>query len=342
MVLCGANGETLKEMGNALCVKDLMMKTSGGGGSTDHDDDNFSEWKNGIMKPFIQNILGNVDDEIMSIANKIFLSIDSKLESDFNNFVKETFSVSVDLCNFEGDSTGEREKINNWVEQQTNHLIKDLLPASFIKKDTRLVLLNAIYFMGNWKFEFDPKLTEENETFHILDGETCTVTMMNKRSEKILYGEEDGYKWVNLPYTSMDYSITIIIPVSNNSRSVVTKKTESKFDKWVVDRLSKKTEINQKKFSTVERPLTQLSLPKFDIEYSTSLNDVLSGEPFSMKKAFSNTADFSKMTKEPVFISSVIHKAIIKVNEKGTEAAAATAVEMRTKSKKSKPVKTYL
>ncbi|KAG2379570.1 hypothetical protein C9374_006687 [Naegleria lovaniensis] len=316
MTMCGASNETLRDMASGLSIPFSM--------------DQFAEFKQQVMKPFMSKMMKQVLDKNSSelaLANRIYVAHNATLVKEFQDFVKEAFDSQVETCNFEQNASNERIKINEWVEKQTNHLIKNLLPQQAVNRDTRVILVNAIYFLGTWKTQFDKKLTKNNQLFYLLNHDeqskdrTCKVTMMNMSNAKVPYGSNNCYKWVRLYYSNTEFSMTLVLPESNPQQ--VTVESEKKLDEFISQQVASPCP-----FSTSETKLTTLSIPKFNIEYETSMSEILKQTPFSMTSAFQNS-DFSNLSaNEPLQISDVIHKAVIKVDESGTEAAAATAVVM--------------
>ncbi len=213
--------------------------------------------------------------------------------------------------------------INQWVENRTNNLIKDLVPEGAIDPLTRLILTNAIYFKGTWKFQFDPVNTT-NRSFETLDGSTVqTETMViNNTEDNFSYTETDTVQILELPYTGESISMVIILPKdSNDLSSVIDSITYEQLSQWL---------------NALEQRHLDIYLPKFKIETTYSVGDYL--KSMGMNQAFTPSADFSGITGgKDLYIDEVIHKAYIDVNEEGTEAAGATAVMMRLTSVQDEP-----
>ena len=320
MVLIGARDETRTQMMKALSV--------GGGFSNDHV--GFETWQNTVLQPFVKDFLEKTkhDDKVMAMANRLFLANDLKINREYSDFVLDTYKASVGWSDFEKDPQGEREKINQWVEGKTNQLIKNLLSPMDINSNTRMVVVNAIYFLGEWKEKFNKKFTKEKVTFRQTAEQhgsgQILVNMMTKQGTNTQYGESDGFKWVKLPYSNTNYAMTFIIP----STDELTNESERQFHNWVVEKLPNFS------LQTQSIKLDTLSIPRFHMQHEESLGDILQSEPFSMTLPFSAEADFRGLTstEEDLTISKVIHKAVIKLNEEGTEAAAATAVVVTRKA----------
>jgi serpin B len=207
---------------------------------------------------------------------------------------------------FIDDPDGSRQEINTWVSDQTNAKIQNLLPEGSVTGDTRLVLTNAIYFKASWDTPFDSKVTTTG-TFTRLDGSTVQAPMM-QRGDSYAYAETDAYQAVSLPYVGKNVSMVVIVP----------KGSFADFE----------TALTGDVLGTLLGSLTATSgsvtLPKFGTQSAFSLKDALTA--LGMTDAFM-AADFSGMDGQTdLFISDVIHKSFVAVDEAGTEAAAATAV----------------
>ena len=216
---------------------------------------------------------------------------------------------------FTADAEKLRLQINIWVEEQTNDLIKNLLPQGVIDDLTRLVLVNAIYFKGTWLTEFDPKKTRD-APFYTSKDENKRVPMMHTKST-VPYTHSGNASIVALPYKGDRLSMLLVVPDSRDGLAEIEAALDAKTIATWTRRLSP-TKIF-------------LWMPKFKMESSFSLSETL--KKLGMPRAFSTTAQFGGISNDPqLYISAVIHKAFVEVNEEGTEAAATTAVVMSTRS----------
>jgi serine protease inhibitor len=249
----------------------------------------------------------NADSDIeLAIANSIWMDLGFEAKEDFIERNKKYFSSEVREIDF--SDAGTVDVINGWIADATRDKIEKMLDK--IPYDAVMYLINAIYFKGNWTDEFDESLTSDDD-FYLAGGSTRKVPMMNKR-EKLLYCSGDGFSGVELPYGQEKMAMYIILPDEGKSVDSVIGSLDA--DRWkeTVQSFSEKQVI--------------LSMPKYKMEYGVKLlNDVLTN--MGMGIAFSLDADFSGI-RQDIFISRVLHKAVIEVNEKGSEAAAATVVEM--------------
>ena len=203
--------------------------------------------------------------------------------------------------------------INGWVSRSTRGLIDRIIEA--IHPDARLYLINAIYFKGRWQIEFDPSLSHEG-TFRLAGGTEKEVPMMT-RSGSFRYAENPGLQVVRLPYGSGRTAMYVFLPEAADGLSGFLEGLDDRvFADWM------------SKLSTREGDVT---IPRFKIEYECGL--VPSLKRLGMRDAFSaSKADLSRISRERLFISEVKHKAVVDVNEEGTEAAAVTSVEIRATS----------
>ncbi|MDY6834765.1 MAG: serpin family protein [Chloroflexota bacterium] len=246
----------------------------------------------------------------LNIANAIWGQHGFEFQTPFLDTLKQHYGAGLRLLDFISAPDKSRITINDWVSDQTEEKIKDLLQEGTITSDTRLVLTNAIYFNAAWKSQFGEDLTKDAE-FTLLDDSNVTIPMMIQ-TDHFKYFNGDGFEAVELPYDGNEISMLILLP-----------------DPGEFAELENSLDANKLVSTIDELQYTNISLnmPKFENECSFGLRDQLSA--MGMPIAFSTAADFSGMrTPSDLFISDVIHKAFISVDEAGTEAAAATAVVM--------------
>lgn len=248
----------------------------------------------------------------LNIADSVWGQTDYPFEADYLDTLALYYGASVYLLDFQADPDGSRETINSWVEDQTNDRIKDLIPEGGLSSDTRFVLTNAIYFKAAWASPFESELTEDGD-FTRLDGSTVSVPFMFQH-EPAPAVEGDGFVAVELLYDGDAYSMVAILPDEGTFTDFEASLDGPAFQS-ILDSLS---------WGDVE-----LSLPKFQTESQFSLTDAL--QALGAVVPFTAGADFTGISSTgDLFISSVVHKSFIAVDEEGTEAAAATAIEMGT------------
>jgi serpin B len=244
----------------------------------------------------------------LNIVNAIWGQKDYSFLTDFLDVLAENYGAGLRILDFMTETEKSRLIINDWVSDQTEDRIKDLIPQGAIDELTRLVLTNAIYFNAAWEYPFDKKMTA-NGPFYLLDGGQVTVPMM-RQTESFGYTQGEGYQAVELLYDGDELSMVILLP-EDGQFEVFEEGLEA-------DKVS--DIISDLQFAEVT-----LTMPKFEFDSEFSLKDTLA--EMGMPIAFSGAADFSGMTGTPdLCISEVLHKAFVSVNETGTEAAAATAV----------------
>lgn len=250
----------------------------------------------------------------LQMANALWAQEDYQFLEAYFDIVKKYYGGEIENVDFKTNAEGVRQRINNWVEEQTNDKIMDLIPSGALTPITRLVLTNAIYFKGTWVKQFDKEHTVESP-FSITTNDTVNVQMMSMGDEKFNYAETDDFQVLELPYDGDELSMLILLPK----------------DDWL-DTLES---IDDQKLSELRGILVEqevdVYLPKFKLETKYFMKPSL--VKMGMPTAFSGSADFSGMTGRMDFaIDEVIHQAFVEVDEEGTEAAAATAVIMRTTS----------
>ncbi len=251
----------------------------------------------------------------LSLANSLWGQQGFDFLPEFLDLLAEHYGAGMRLVDFATDPESARQAINQWASDETRERIQGLIPPGAIDALTRLVLANAIYFKAAWMHPFEAEATGP-APFHRLDGTTVEVPMM-RQEESYAYALGDGYQALVLPYESGNVSMVILLPDEGRFQAV----EEALGPSMVEDIMAGLT----------HGPVL-LSLPKFRFESSFSLGEALTA--LGMTDAFEpEQADFSGMDgRRDVYIGAVLHKAFVSVDEKGTEAAAATAVIMRITS----------
>ncbi len=249
------------------------------------------------------------DSFTLSISNGLWVQNGFNLLDEYVSEVTRYYSAAVRNLDFIDDSEGSRETINEWVAQSTLNRILDLIPPGSLDEDTRVVLTNAVYFKASWRKPFNERSTED-APFTLVGGSTIDVPMMNQ-TDFFNYVATEGCEAVELDYAAGNASMLILLPDG--------------------DMAEFQQGFNADMLETIKRRLSScnvsLSMPKFEFSRSMQLSDLL--QDLGMESAFGSAADFSGFTGSPdLFISKVLHKAFVKVDEAGTEAAAATAVVM--------------
>ena len=252
----------------------------------------------------------------LRVANRLWGQKGFEFLSDFLQTTRKHYEAELGVVNFVENTEGARQEINRWVEIQTEEKIKDLLPPGILNARTRLVLTNAIYFKGNWQQQFNKDGTKD-APFHVLADKEVTVPMMHQ-TERFGYKATDDLQVLEMPYTNGDLSMIVLLPNEIEGLPLLeTKLTEARLQEWI---------------NGLRRQKVRVYVPKFKMESQFGLKETL--QAMGMTLAFDDQeADFSRMNSgNGLYISAVVHKAFVDVNEEGTEAAAATGVVMALKS----------
>jgi len=271
-----------------------------------------------ILRPNFAAIYNNInegaEDYELKTGNALWVQYDYPFLEDYMNRVERYYGGKAANVDFVKETEKSRETINSFIAEQTNNKIKDLIPAGFLDSITRLVLTNAIYFKGIWEWQFDESDTREGD-FKIAPDNIVKTQMMNMRPDKAMfnYADTGDLRILELPYKGGKISMLILLP-SENLDVIESTLTAEKLDEY-------KSQMKKTKMDLI-------SIPKFEFDTKYFMKKTLSA--LGMPTAFSQNADFSGMTGErDLFIDFVIHQAYVKVDEEGTEAAAATAVGMK-------------
>ncbi|MBO0996027.1 serpin family protein [Bacillus sp. SD088] len=298
MVYNGADAETKEEIAKALQMEGIDV--------TDLNKANAS---------LMSMLHDHSEDVELTVANSIWLNEHFHFQEHFKDNTEDYFNAmiqEIDVHDSKASNT-----INDWVKKATNGKIEDIVDSS-LDPNMVSILINAIYFNGNWTYEFNQELTED-QPFHLEDGSSTEVPIMTL-NEELAYMENEYIQAVTLPYgDDEDMSMNVILPKENSSlEEVHSLLANESWQDWQQELTSQEGTV---------------MLPKFQLEYETTLNESL--EKLGMRTAFDeNKANFSKMIQEedPLWISEVKQKTFIDVNETGTEAAAATSTEIKTTS----------
>lgn len=251
--------------------------------------------------------LPKVDEKVnLNIANSVWYKNSFSVESNFLNTLQTSFQAEVTPLNF-GDPNA-KNMINQWVSRKTQSRIPTIIDQ--IQADDVMFLINAVYFKGDWKYQFAPENTTD-WLFTLSNNTTKKVKMMNMQAD-VAYSQQNNYTAVVLPYSKGNFNLTLILPNSNqNIRDFLGKYTV--------------TEWNSLQNSLKSTHKVNVGLPKFTLEYEIQLKDAL--QRMGMTEAFSDKANLSKISsKGGLFVNSVKHKTFVQVDEKGTEAAGVTSI----------------
>ena len=250
-------------------------------------------------------------DVALHTANSLWPQMGYTFLPAFLDLCQRYYGVAITPVNYAADPAGARQQINAWVEAMTQDKIKELLKPHYVTPLTTLILVNAIYFKGNWASQFDEQDTD-NGPFYRLAGDAVAVPMMSQKA-RFGYRETDELQVLELPYVGGDLSMVVLLPRDRAGLPALEVSLTA-------DSLALWTE-------SPHPAEVRVLLPRFRLTGEFDLGDTLVA--LGVRDAFTSAADFSGMTgQRDLFISNVVHKAMVEVNEEGTEAAAATAVAM--------------
>jgi len=292
MTMNGAAGETF----------DAMKKTLRYDGKT------LEEINETYLK--LMNEMVSVDPLVLiEIANSVWVEKRLEVKSQFMSDLETWYKA--EAREFDVTDPGAVDMVNNWIEDKTHDKIKNMLET--MDSDLAMLLINAIYFNGKWRHQFEKSETQ-NKPFFITPGASVQVAMMHQNAN-LAIAYTGNSTLVELPYGQGNYSMVVMLPDEGATTSdAASLLTQSNWNTWMNNLGNNVTEVD-------------LSFPRFKYEYKRKLNDDLIN--LGMGIAFSDWADFSKISNTGLAVSFVLHQSFIDVNEEGTEAAAATIVGIR-------------
>lgn len=298
----GARGETETELRNVL---DITLPT-----------DAYTAAMGGLSN----SLEKKSDGERLAINNALWLDEKLVVEQPYSAMMKAAYNAGEYRVDYRGNPNAARLKINDWVADNTENLIKDLLAQPNVDEDTRAVLVNTIYMKADWASPFTKEATRDDD-FYLTQSLPIKTPMMRQEAF-FKYDEGQGYAAVEMPYQNRNLSMVVFLPSKKSGLAALERRLLSKpsdLEKALSD-LSEKDPVK-----------VDLKLPKVKLKNRYPLKDVL--KDMGMARTFSNQADFSGMvvpSKQPdgdgIKIGEVIHQTFLEIDEKGTEAAAATAI----------------
>lgn len=288
MTYNGASGETQAAMAEALALQDMTLEELNQANAA------------------LETILEQADPAVnIGIANSLWGREDMVFNPAFLQRNQDFYQAEVQMLDF--SDAAAKDIINEWVNDSTAGKIPQIVDQ--ISSDEVLFLINAVYFNGTWMQPFNPRQTQQ-QAFHRADGTEVTVPMMAQGGD-FQYLETDQFQGIHLPYGKGRLSMVVLLPREGSSLSDLQQSlTPEAWQNWMTQ---------------FGRQPGMVQLPRFESEFGTSLNDAL--KALGMEVAFDpEAANFGGMGDAQLFISTVQHKTYIKVDEAGTEAAAATSV----------------
>ncbi len=246
---------------------------------------------------------------IVRIANREFHDTDFSPVAGYDEQLMRWFGAGIEPLPFATDQEGSRQHINAWVSDKTEALIPDLIPQGAITPATVMVLVNALYLKAQWASQFDTAMTVDG-SFTRLDGSVATVHFMHDNQLSTTTTTGDGYTAIDLPYAASDLSMLVIVPASGRYNEI-----ESDLGASLVDTIE----------SSLQPTEVDLYLPKWESDTAFNLRDAIEGD-----LGVTGLFDVPQLggIGQDVVVSDALHAAKIKVDESGTEAAAATAIVM--------------
>jgi len=285
----GAEGETHQQIGNTLYVK----------GEED-------DWLEASGK-FSRMLNSETDGFELRMANRLWGQENYTFRPDYIERLDKHLGAPLGQVDFVQNTENSRRLMNQWVAGETNQRIKDLIPEGVLNDMTRLVLTNAIYFKADWANQFKKQSTSDS-LFYLASNRTTTVPLMFQK-ERFPYHGDKNFQVLSLPYKTGDMSMLIVLPRRvDGLQDLEQILTKEQIDQW---------------HAQLTRREVRVYFPRFKMTTEFRLKEPL--VELGMVRAFSDRAEFGRISsQDPLQISEVIHKAFVEVDEKGTEAAAAT------------------
>jgi serpin B len=248
---------------------------------------------------------------IVQVGDGVWIRKGEKLKKSYVKRVAKNLKAQIASLDFARAPERSRKAINKWIAQHTGQKIKELLPDGAVTKDTEAVLANAVYFLGAWADAFDKEMTTDG-TFSRADGKDVTVPMM-QRSGTASYADTGDARILELPYQGSDLAMDLVLPDDGTSLHDLEVSVGQRIDGWTA--------------ALTEQDDVQIAIPRFHIDQSTNLHQML--VDLGLGKLFEGV-DMSNMLAKggELAVTGAYHQTVVDVNEKGTEAAAATAVVM--------------
>ena len=308
MTYAGARGQTAQQMAQTLHFRTDQEQLAAGFGQLQRQLQT-SEQNQGMT---------------LSLANGLWCQQAHSFLPAFLNLARNTYQATVKQVDFRTQAEPTRVQINQWVSRQTQGKITDLLQPGVLDPLTRLVLVNAIYFKGKWERQFNPTNTQ-NAPFAVSSQRQVTVPLMHLQAN-FAYAETNGVQMLELPYTGQRLSMLVLLPKAvDGLQALEGTLSQPTLESWL---------------GRLRQAKVNVFLPRFKLTARFSLGRTLA--QMGMPDAFSPAADFSGMDgARDLFISAVVHKAYVDVNEEGTEAAAATGTVMKMLAIRPVPVMTF-
>lgn len=296
MVYAGANGLSKREISEVFGFS--------------FDNQKFLETM-GSYNNYLSELQNDTNYEF-ALANKVFIEQTYKVLNQYSENIKNYFGGAFEQVDFIKRFKFVEQHINTWVENQTKERIKNLIPAGTLDDNTRLVLVNTIYYKSDWKFTFNEELTQKKD-FHLNKSSKVSTDFMIQRQKNIPYFENSNFQVLELPYSNGKFSMLVLLPKNSNEEEIFN---------LIPDFKSYLTMV-----SGLKNQYVYFEIPKFKIE--SSFDFVESLKSMGIRNSFTDFADFSGISgSKDLKISKIVQKVFFEIDEKGSEAAAATAIIM--------------
>ncbi|TVR72506.1 MAG: serpin family protein [Sphaerobacteraceae bacterium] len=296
MLLAGADGDTRDAIGEVLHIEDP-------------DDPEILRQHQALITE-----LTEADEDVeLAIANSLWANQGTPLEPEYLSEMEDYLGALVEEIDLGSEDAV--DQIDEWVADNTNDRIEEMAEALGVPDPNMvLILLNAVYFLADWTEPFDPDMTDEEAIFTTVSGDEVTVSMMTK-DDTHLHAQMDGYQMVRLPYGDDErFAMDVILP--DEESDIHQLREGFDLEEW------------QQAEADLNEDRVNVAMPSFELEYDTggALNEVL--EDLGMGIAYTGEADFTPISELAPFLSTVVQKTYIRVDEEGTEAAAVTGGAM--------------
>ncbi|XP_031779676.1 antichymotrypsin-2 isoform X1 [Nasonia vitripennis] len=292
LLLHGTDGETREEIKSGLNLNDL------------------DKTQEELQSLFMH--LNNVTDADLQLTNGIYVDSNFQLRDCFMSKSQEYYQTSVEKMIFQNSDVAANQ-INEWVKEKTKNKILNIISSNDIDKYTKVILINALYFKSSWLNPFESQFTEKRKFFNIDGIETYVPTM--HKTFNVLHGHIKSLRssFIKMKYLSKEFEMILILPDEKDG----LRELEKNFD-W--------NKISKASCLTTE---VELFLPKFKVEATINLKSAL--KKLGMNAMFTERANFSRMAEKALYVDRVLQKIIVEVDEKGSEAAAATVAQIRSR-----------
>ena len=297
----------------SMTANGAVGETKNGIKETLHQDNLSDQEINEAYKSLVEFITVLDPKVTMKLANSNWYRQEYHIQEAFRKILLDYYSAEVNATDFSDPAT--KDVINGWIEDKTNDKINDMIDQ--IPPDVVMYLINAIYLKATWQYQFDKDKTDKMD-FHLTNGSKVQSDMMYSDGIKANYYANQDLQYIELPYGNGQFVFSIMLPVDAH-------KLDETINNLNINTLNSYLEA-------ADTSTFKVYLPKFKIEYKITLNDILAA--MGMEQSFGDSADFSDLFVEDLdlYISRVIHQSFLEVDEEGTEAAAATIVEIRETS----------